>query len=487
MSPEEGSPVPDFTTGVARMRSTLGDEAADSVLRAHERATARGDAARVEVPVSTTWGWLFDRPGLAASERAIAMLSVDIARGTMTALREHVRLALRVGVTPDAVRELLVHLGPYTGYPAINEATRVVTDELALTADGTHALALPLGPVRRARPSLVVEDAHAAARMLGELIGIPRWDVSDLSTGTVSTDLGEVTVTGTAAVGTSPTGLEIELLAPTGGDSPLYRELLVAGPTTHHLGLVEAPVDELEAWLPQLSRQGFSITTTRWDGATLAVVDTTSVLGYRLGIAAPDFAAVAGARSPHDEWHTPVPDGGRLLPPGPDEHLGVIAPDLHDVTVAHARLLGRNTWHVLSFDSRRGTLAETRLHDQPVVDGYLSTVAGVGDTVLELVQPTVTRSRYREAEADGKSHVHHLYTGHQRGLAAWAPLVERLEQHGYHLAAEGSGWDGGLRYGYLDTRDALGIDLEIAALEPGALHGASDAIAFSLRHHDHHA
>lgn len=480
---EKSTPLPSFGSGLARMRSALGNEVADELLHARERAAAHGDSARVEVPVSTTWGWLFDRPGLTSTERAIAMLSVDVARGTKNALREHVRFALDVGVTPAAIRELLVHLGPYTGYPAINEVAGVVAEELARSR-GSHRFSLPLGPVRRARLSLVVADARAAATMLGVLIGVDRWVAGGLgASGTTAVAGREVSESGLVAVGSTPTGLEIELLEPTGGGTSAHQDLLVSGPTTHYLGLVEAPVDELEASLPHLHQQDIATTTTRWDGASLAVLDTRKRLGYRIGIAAPDFATVTRVRGLDDEWHTPAPNDDQLLPPGPDEHLGIIAPDLHALTLGHARLLGRNTWRVLSFDSRRGTLSDTRLHGEPQDDGYLSSVAAIGDSVLELVQPTIGTSRYREAERDGKSHVHHLYTGHQQGLDAWAPLVCRLEQHGHRLAAEGTGWGGRLHYGYVDTRSALGIDLEIAAMDPDALRDADGAIAFSYHHH----
>lgn len=481
MGSPDGTAAPDFAAGVERMRRVLGDEAADAVLATRDRAASRGDAARVEVPVSTTWGWLLDRPGLTPRERIIAMLAVDVARGTTTALGEHVRLALDVGLAPSEVRELLVQLGPYTGYPAVNQASSVINEELAAAP---RSPLLPLGPVGRARLGLVVEDARAAAGLLGELIGIERWSVSDLASGSTRARGREVDRIGVVAVGSSPTGLQIELVAPSGGGSSEYRDLLTRGATTHHLGLVEAPVDELEAWVRQLQGQGIEVTVTRWDDAVLAVVDTRADLGYRVAVAGPDFAAVERARATDLVWETPAPDGGPILPPGPDEHVGVVAPDLEQITRGHARVLGRSTWRVLSFDSRRATLTETRLHGELLDDGYLSSVAAVGSSTFELLQPTVSVSRYREAQHDGRSPVHHLYTGHQRGVDAWAPIVERLAQRGHRLAAEGVGWDGGLRYGYVDLRDQIGIDLEIAALEPDALDDAGDAIAFSFHHHD---
>lgn len=481
MATPEGAAAPDFAAGVARMRRVLGDEVAEAVLAVRDRAASRGDAARVEVPVSTTWGWLLDRPGLTSRERVIAVLAVDVARGTTTALREHLRLAQDVGLAPSDVRELLVQLGPYTGYPAVNQASSVVDEELAAAS---RSPLLPLGPVRRARLCLVVADAHAAATLLGELIGIEHWTVADLASGVTRTRGREITRTGVVAAGSSPTGLQVELVAPTGGGSSEHRDLLTSGATTHHLGLVEAPVDELEAWVRLLEGQPTDVSVTRWDDALLAIVDTRAELGYRVAMAGPDFSAVDRARATTQVWQTPAPDGRPLLPPGPDEHIGVVAADLERITRGHAQVLGRSTWRVLSFDSRRGTLAQTRLHGEPLDDGYLSSVAAIGESTLELMQPTVPVSRYREAQQDGRSPVHHLYTGHQRGVAAWGPLVERLQQHGHRLAAEGSGWGGGLRYGYVDLRERLGIDLEIAALEPGALDAAGEAIAFSFHHHD---
>src|SRR5699024_9628764 len=109
-----------------------------------------------------------------------------------------------------------------------------------------------------------------------------------------------------------------------------------------------------------LQREGWPVTVTRWDDAALAVVDLHDALGYRVGIAAPDFATVDQHRGLDQQWQTPPPAGGPLIPPGGDEHLGVVAADLAAVSAAHGRWLGRRTWHVLAFDSRRGSLTDTR-------------------------------------------------------------------------------------------------------------------------------
>ncbi len=43
----------------------------------------------------------------------------------------HVRAALRNGLTPDEIREVIMHTAVYAGVPAANSAYRIAKHELA--------------------------------------------------------------------------------------------------------------------------------------------------------------------------------------------------------------------------------------------------------------------------------------------------------------------------------------------------------------------
>jgi 4-carboxymuconolactone decarboxylase len=71
----------------------------------------------VEIGLSTVWGALWGREGLAPRDRSLVTLGILIALGAETELKTHVRVALTNGVTRDELAEVLYHAAGYTGFP----------------------------------------------------------------------------------------------------------------------------------------------------------------------------------------------------------------------------------------------------------------------------------------------------------------------------------------------------------------------------------
>ncbi|MDV9174170.1 carboxymuconolactone decarboxylase family protein [Streptomyces sp. W16] len=71
----------------------------------------------VEIGLSTVWGALWGREGLAPRDRSLVTLGILIALGAETELKTHVRVALNNGVTRDELAEVLYHAAGYTGFP----------------------------------------------------------------------------------------------------------------------------------------------------------------------------------------------------------------------------------------------------------------------------------------------------------------------------------------------------------------------------------
>ncbi|WP_328676733.1 carboxymuconolactone decarboxylase family protein [Streptomyces sp. NBC_01261] len=71
----------------------------------------------VEIGLSTVWGALWGREGLAPRDRSLVTLGILIALGAETELKTHVRVALTNGVTRDELAEILYHAAGYTGFP----------------------------------------------------------------------------------------------------------------------------------------------------------------------------------------------------------------------------------------------------------------------------------------------------------------------------------------------------------------------------------
>jgi 4-carboxymuconolactone decarboxylase len=121
-----------FEQGMKVRREVLGDEHVD---RAIERTTAF-TADFQELITRYAWGEIWARPGLDRRTRSCITLAALVALGREEELAMHVRAAIRVGLTPDEIKEVLLHSAIYCGVPAANGAFAVaqrVLDEVGPT------------------------------------------------------------------------------------------------------------------------------------------------------------------------------------------------------------------------------------------------------------------------------------------------------------------------------------------------------------------
>jgi 4-carboxymuconolactone decarboxylase len=81
------------------------------------------------------WGEVWTRPGLERRSRSMITLAVLTALGRENEIEMHVRGALRNGLTPEEIGEVLLHTAIYAGVPAANAAfaiaQRVIDAEAA--------------------------------------------------------------------------------------------------------------------------------------------------------------------------------------------------------------------------------------------------------------------------------------------------------------------------------------------------------------------
>jgi 4-carboxymuconolactone decarboxylase len=107
-----------FERGLAIRRAVLGD---DHVDRAIESQTTF-DADFQRFITETAWGDVWSRPGLERKTRHHVTLAMLAALGKETELALHLRATFNTGVTPDEVKEILLHVAVYAGVPAANAA-----------------------------------------------------------------------------------------------------------------------------------------------------------------------------------------------------------------------------------------------------------------------------------------------------------------------------------------------------------------------------
>jgi 4-carboxymuconolactone decarboxylase len=117
--------------GMAVRRDVLGDAHVD---RAVARTT-EFTAPFQEFITRMAWGSVWTREGLDRRTRSAITLSVLTALGRENEIAMHVRGALRNGLEPAEIAEVLLHTAVYAGVPAANAAfaiaQKVIADEAA--------------------------------------------------------------------------------------------------------------------------------------------------------------------------------------------------------------------------------------------------------------------------------------------------------------------------------------------------------------------
>ncbi len=77
-----------------------------------------------DVVTEIGWGQFWTRPGLTRKERSLITLGVLAALGRPHELAVHTKGAINNGCTKDEIREALIHVGCYAGFPATIDAFR---------------------------------------------------------------------------------------------------------------------------------------------------------------------------------------------------------------------------------------------------------------------------------------------------------------------------------------------------------------------------
>lgn len=123
---------PRYSEGMKIRRQVLGDRHVDAAI---EKTTAFS-APFQEFITRTAWGDVWSRPGLDRRTRSCVTLGVLTALGANDEIPIHVRAAIRNGVTPDEIAEVLLHTAVYAGVPAAHTAFRIAGDVIAAESAG---------------------------------------------------------------------------------------------------------------------------------------------------------------------------------------------------------------------------------------------------------------------------------------------------------------------------------------------------------------
>jgi 4-carboxymuconolactone decarboxylase len=116
--------------GMAVRRAVLGDDHVDRAVA----GTTPFTAPFQDLITRYAWGEIWSRPGLSRAERSMITLTALAVLRQEQELAVHVRAALRNGLSPEQIQEVLLQVAVYAGVPAANRAFAVA--QAILAADG---------------------------------------------------------------------------------------------------------------------------------------------------------------------------------------------------------------------------------------------------------------------------------------------------------------------------------------------------------------
>ena len=116
-----------YERGMEVRRAVLGDEHVDRAIARTTDFTADFQ----DLITRYAWGEIWTRPGLDRKTRSCITLTALVAGGHTHELAMHIRAAVRNGLTPDEIKEVLLQTAVYCGVPAANSAFAVAQEVLA--------------------------------------------------------------------------------------------------------------------------------------------------------------------------------------------------------------------------------------------------------------------------------------------------------------------------------------------------------------------
>jgi 4-carboxymuconolactone decarboxylase len=106
-----------WRAGAERMKQLFGDEPAVSA-----------NSAFQQISVEHLFGDIWNRPGLELRERSMITVAALTVLGREPQLKVHLQGALNVGISRQAIEEMMIHLAHYGGWPVAVNGLRVAKE-----------------------------------------------------------------------------------------------------------------------------------------------------------------------------------------------------------------------------------------------------------------------------------------------------------------------------------------------------------------------
>lgn len=124
---------PQYDAAMKVRREVLGDDHVDRAVA----ETTPFTAPFQDLITRFAWGEVWARPGLDRRTRSCITLAILATLRCEDEITMHVRAALRHGLTPDEIQEVLLHTAVYAGVPAASSAFAAAQRALANGDDGS--------------------------------------------------------------------------------------------------------------------------------------------------------------------------------------------------------------------------------------------------------------------------------------------------------------------------------------------------------------
>jgi 4-carboxymuconolactone decarboxylase len=124
-----------YEQGLQVRRAVAGEEYVD---KAFEGAGELG-APLQDLVTEYCWGAVWGRAGLDRKTRSLINLGMISALNRPQELQTHIRGALRNGCTHEEVREVMLQVAAYCGFPAALDGFRIAQEVFASTSEETDS------------------------------------------------------------------------------------------------------------------------------------------------------------------------------------------------------------------------------------------------------------------------------------------------------------------------------------------------------------
>ena len=110
-----------FENGLAMLETMVGEAEAERIRQGWREISPDLERLILEFVAGRIW----TRSGLDLKTRSLSTVAALTALGRTSALELNIRMALGNGATKEDVLEIMLHMAPYAGFPAVWDAMKI--------------------------------------------------------------------------------------------------------------------------------------------------------------------------------------------------------------------------------------------------------------------------------------------------------------------------------------------------------------------------